>query len=220
MVIGHYAAALAAKAVERRAPLWTFVLAAQLIDIVWAGLTIVGVENFSLDPGLPGSPLVLYHMPWTHSLPGAISWSVAAALLAWRGLKFTPRAALLIGLVVFSHWAGDLLVHRPDLTLWLGGPKVGFGLWNAPVAEQVVEMGLLILASAAWTWRSDASLGKILTFLVVLVGLQLAITVSQAPQDPTALATLSLVIFGLVTGVATLADRGGGQASLPHGRDG
>jgi hypothetical protein len=44
MFVGHYAAALAAKAVEPRAPLWTLIAGAQLIDIGWAGLVMAGVE--------------------------------------------------------------------------------------------------------------------------------------------------------------------------------
>ena len=32
MFVGHYAAALAAKAIEPRAPLWGYVVAAQAID--------------------------------------------------------------------------------------------------------------------------------------------------------------------------------------------
>jgi hypothetical protein len=57
---------------------------------------------------------------------------------------------LFIGLVVFSHWLLDLLVHRPDLLLWPGGPKVGFALWNAPVLEECIEMGLLAVCAAIW----------------------------------------------------------------------
>ena len=106
------------------------------------------------NPSLPGSPLVLYDMPWTHSLPGAFAWSLGGALLARYLLKVPWRAAVFIGLVVFSHWLADLLVHRPDLLLWPEGPKVGLGLWNAPVAEQAVEIGLLAVAGVFWTaWR-------------------------------------------------------------------
>ena len=57
MFFGHYAASLAAKAVEPRAPLWSYVIAAQAIDIGWAALLMAGVEKARIDPSLPGSTL-------------------------------------------------------------------------------------------------------------------------------------------------------------------
>lgn len=176
MFVGHYAAAFAAKTVEPRAPLWTYILGAQLIDVAWGGLVMAGVEKMSLDPSLPGSPLVLEHMPFTHSLPAAVLWGVAAGLACRFLLKLPGRASAFVGIVVFSHWLLDLLVHRPDLELWFGGDKVGFGLWNHPVQEQAVEMGLLGLTAAAWMWsvgkaRRSALPGLI--FIAALIGVQL-----------------------------------------------
>jgi len=153
MFVGHYAAALAAKAVQPKAPLWTYVLGAQLIDVAWGVLVLAGVEKLSFDRALPGSPLVLSYMPFTHSLPAALLWAVAAGLVAALVLKLPRAAALAIGLVVFSHWALDFLVHRADLPLWFGGPKVGLGWWNYPVPEQALEVGLLAVAVSAWSWR-------------------------------------------------------------------
>ena len=36
MFVGHYAAALAAKAAEPRAPLWSYIVASQLVDWGWS----------------------------------------------------------------------------------------------------------------------------------------------------------------------------------------
>ena len=96
MFAGHYAAALAAKAAEPRAPMWTLVAGAQLVDIGWSALIIAGVERGRSDPSLPGSPLVLEHMPWTHSLPAALAWSVIAGLLAKALLRLPMRVAVVI----------------------------------------------------------------------------------------------------------------------------
>lgn len=128
MFVGHYAAAFAAKAIEPKAPMWTLAAAAQLVDIGWSAFIIAGVERASVDPALPGSTLVLEHMPWTHSLPMALAWGVGAALLVKLVLRLPIWASAVVGLTVFSHWLLDLLVHRPDLELWIGGDKVGFGL--------------------------------------------------------------------------------------------
>ncbi|CAN5513886.1 hypothetical protein BH10PSE3_BH10PSE3_38040 [soil metagenome] len=153
MFVGHYAVALAAKAVQPRAPLWTYVLGAQLVDVAWGGLVLAGVETLTFDRDLPGSPLVLSYMPFTHSLPAAVLWAAAAGLVARLVLKLPRAAAIAVGLVVASHWGLDFLVHRPDLPLWFGGPKVGLDWWNHPVPEQALEMGLLALAASAWGWR-------------------------------------------------------------------
>ena len=52
MFAGHYATALAAKAIEPRAPLWTLIAGAQLVDIGWSVLVIAGVERGHIDVAL------------------------------------------------------------------------------------------------------------------------------------------------------------------------
>jgi hypothetical protein len=211
MFVGHYAAAFAAKSVEPRAPLWTYVAAAQLIDIGWGGLILAGVERMHMDPSLPGSALVLEHMPYTHSLPGSLIWSLGAAILARLVLRLPWRAALFIGLTVFSHWLGDLLVHRPDLELWFGGQKVGFALWNHPVPEEALEMGLLAIAGAAWGWRRGAtgrSVLPALLFLGFLVVLQIVALVLPGGGGASGFAMTALAAYLVATFLAWLAERG------------
>jgi len=213
MFVGHYAAALAAKGAEPRAPLWTYVIGAQLIDIGWSGLVMAGVERVSFDPKLPGSALVLEHMPWTHSLPAALIWAVGAALLVRWAMKLPWAAAGMVGLVVFSHWLGDLLVHRPDLELWFGGQKVGFALWNYPVPEQALEMGLLAVGAAWWGWRRGQerrSAWPALVFVGLLMGLQILAMVMPggAVGDPVSMGRTVLLAYLVAGGLAWLADRG------------
>ena len=207
MFVGHYAAALAAKAAQPKAPLWTYVLGAQLVDVAWSGLVLAGVEKLSLDPSLPGSPLVLFHMPYTHSLPGAVVWAVAAGLVASFLLKLPRAAGIAVGLVVLSHWGLDFLVHRPDLLF--GGPKVGLGWWNYPAPEQVVEIGLLGLAAAAWGWRRGlqghggwaAPL-----FVTLLLALQLVNILGPAPTAPGKMALTALAAYAVATLAAWVID--------------
>ena len=45
MFVGHYAAAMAAKAVEPKAPMWTLAAASQLVDIGWSIFIMTGVES-------------------------------------------------------------------------------------------------------------------------------------------------------------------------------
>lgn len=219
MFAGHYAAALAAKAVEPRAPMWTLIAGAQLVDIGWSALIIAGVERGSSDPSLPGSPLVLDYMPWTHSLPGALAWSVAAGLLAKTLLRLPMRVAVLIGLVVFSHWLTDLLVHRPDLLLYPDGPKVGFALWNLPVVEQAVEIGLLGVAGMFWAAqrvRAGLKAWPAAAFLTLLVAVQIiaALMPAEVSDNLTHFGPNALAIYLVLTIVAVFLD--GRRASTPQ----
>jgi hypothetical protein len=211
--VGHYAAAFAAKTIAPKAPLWTLAAAAQLVDIGWSAFIMAGIEHASVDPSLPGSSFVLYDMPWTHSLPGALAWSLGAALLARLLLRTSWNVSALIGAVVFSHWLLDLLVHRPDLALWPGGQAVGLGLWNYPVPEEIVEMGLLAITGALWaasrarhhqaTWSTGL-------FLTLLVALQLVAVLMPGEAGPLGFdnALLILAVYLIVIGGAWLTDRG------------
>lgn len=212
MFVGHYAAALAAKAAEPRAPLWALVGAAQLVDIGWSVLIAAGIERASVDPALPGSTFVLEHMPWTHSLPAALLWSLAAALLA-RAFRLSWRTSAIVGAVVFSHWLLDLLVHRPDLELWPGGEKVGFALWNYPVPEQALEIGLVAVACVFWGAARNADDRRAwpaALFIAFLIALQLVAMLmpAEAGRVAPANAALVLAVYLLVVAAAWLTDRG------------
>ena len=50
MFVGHYAAALAIKAAEPRAPLWTLAAGCQLVDIGWSALVMADIERVRIDP--------------------------------------------------------------------------------------------------------------------------------------------------------------------------
>jgi hypothetical protein len=211
MFVGHYAAAMAAKAIEPKAPMWTLAAASQLVDIGWSAFIITGVEHARVDPSLPGSTLVLYDMPWTHSLPMALVWSVAAALLVKLALRLPLWASATVGLTVFSHWLLDWLVHRPDLALWPDGPVVGLGLWNYPVPEQALEIGLLAVCGAAWA-ASRKELGRMawpaIAFIGFLVVLQIVAMLSPQPAGELGAESgvTILAIYLVVAAVAALTD--------------
>jgi len=216
MFVGHYAAAMAAKAIEPKAPMWTLAAAAQLVDIGWSAFIIAGIERASVDPALPGSALVLEYMPWTHSLPMALAWSVGAALLVKLLLRLPVWASAVVGLTVFSHWLLDWLVHRPDLELWIGGPRVGLALWNYPVPEQALEIGLLAVCGGAWI-ASRKTLGRFawpaIAFIGFLVALQVVAMLSPQPAGPLQAQSgvMILAIYLVVAGLAALTDLRGKQ---------
>jgi len=213
MFVGHYAAALAAEAAEPRAPFWTYVAGCQLLDIGWSSLVMAGVEKVRIDPSLPGSPLDLYYMPYTHSLPAALLWSAAATGVGKWALKLPWAASVVIGAAVFSHWVLDFLVHRPDLEVLPHGPKVGLAFWNHPMPEMVLEMGLVAVAGAAWTarrkdqgrtgWPAAAFI-----LLLVLVQMLSSSLGGSGTTDPVKTGGMALAIYLMITAVAALIDRG------------
>ena len=112
MFVGHYGVGLAIKKSEPGIPLWVLFIAVQFLDVLWAPFVLLGIEKVRIVPGITASsPLDLYYMPFTHSLPGALGWSFLAVLL-YRLLRprDPTRAALLVGAAVFSHWILDLVV--------------------------------------------------------------------------------------------------------------
>jgi len=161
MFLGHYAVGLAAKKVVPKVSLGTLFLAAQLVDLLWPLFLLLGLEHVRIDPGNTAvTPFDFYDYPITHSLIGAILWSVGLGL-AYTFLKKDRRAAAVAGLVVFSHWILDLITHRPDLSLGMGGTTYfGLGLWNSIPATLVAECGLFAAGIIVYT-RTTAAQDRI-----------------------------------------------------------
>jgi hypothetical protein len=184
MFIGHFAPALVAATRPRAAGLGTLFVAAQLVDIGFAALLIPGIEAMRIVPGITAmNPMDLYHMPYTHSLLGALLWGAVFGALVWIA---TRRRAAAIGaiLVVLSHWLLDLLVHIPDLTLVGAPPKLGLGLWNHPLIEMPLEIALTGGALLYYAIRTRAPSGhKRLWVLAALLVLVQAID-WFGPKDP------------------------------------
>jgi hypothetical protein len=158
MFVGHYGVGFAAKRIDRSIPLWVLFIAVQLLDVFWAPFILLGIEKVRIVPGITASnPLDLYYMPYTHSLVAALLWSAGAAIV-YRLLarpRAAGKAALAVALAVFSHWALDFLVHRPDLPLYDNTAKVGLGLWNLPVIAIALEGALLV--GGMWLYFRTAS---------------------------------------------------------------
>ena len=161
MFIGHFAVALAAKRAAPEVSLGTLFLAAQLADLVWPTLVLLGVEAFTVRPGITAvTPLEFTRYPYSHSLMGMAVWGAGLGLTYHAFRRRVPAAFLLFG-VVLSHWVLDFVTHRPDLPLTLtGAQRYGLGLWHSRVATLAVE-GLLF-AACVWLYaRSTRPLDRV-----------------------------------------------------------
>lgn len=160
MFIGHFAMGLAAKKADPQPSLGTYFLAAQLLDLIWPLFLLAGIETVAIDPGNTAfTPLNFTSYPYSHSLQAAIVWG---ALLGgtYFLLKRSARPALLLGLLVVSHWVLDFITHRPDLPLGLNeATKVGLGLWNQKAWTIAVELLLLGISAYLYT-RSTRPLNR------------------------------------------------------------
>ncbi len=203
MLVGHYAAAYTAKAIEPRLPFWLLFLAAQAVDIMLNVLVFVGVEKLSLDFTLPSNPLVIEYVPFTHSLLGNLCWAVVAFALL-RLLKMDRRLALIVALTVLSHWFLDVMIHRHDMTLWGNEPKLGTELWNHPLLANALE--LIVLACSLWFFQfrnSDLRQGVVaLQLAAVLVIVQLYAIFSPPPPNVSAMMASLLMTYMVLAGLA------------------
>ena len=143
MFLGHYAVAFAAKRAAPATSLGTLFLASVFVDLLWPLLLLAGVERARIAPGIRGlSPLVFEHYPVSHSLLMVCVWALLAGG-AYYAVAREWRGVAIVALLVVSHWLLDAVAHRADLALVPGGAaRVGFGLWNAPLASVVAELGL------------------------------------------------------------------------------
>ena len=214
MFVGHYAPALALKAVRKSPSLAAGFLAVQLLDIGFFPLSYFGIEKWAANPALQGfMPVDLYFMPYTHSLVGAAGWALAAgiatALLTPKGSKLV--ASVIIGALVLSHWFLDLIVHRHDLPL-LGGAehKLGYGLWDQPLLEMPLELGLLLAGFAVYlgVTRARGAVGNVAPWIVlaILFVVQGINWFTPPASDPATFSAMGLAAYFSMAGLALWLD--------------
>jgi len=220
MLLGHYSSAFAAKALVPRVPLWSVLLAAQLVDIFWVLLVLGGVEHVRLVSDLPSNPLDLYDMPYTHSLVATVAWSLLAFAAARRALGLERLAASAVAAVVASHWLLDLVVHRPDLPIGFG-VKVGLAMWNYPVPAYLLEI-VLIVASAVLAVRANTLAGRALTRWVALTGglvlLQTGASFGPFPSSLPAMILPAFLVYLLIPCLGAFVERWGGAEGRAEAR--
>jgi hypothetical protein len=199
---------LAAKAAKNSIPLWILFIAVQLLDVFWSIFVLLGIEKVRIAPGITATnPLDLYYMPYTHSLLGAMLWSIAAGAAYYVFRKAEGwSAGAIVGAAVLSHWALDWLVHRPDLPLYDNSFKVGLGLWNYPAFAFVLEIAVLFGGMTLYmkTTKPVARGGRfgVLIFGFVMLAVQAYVFFGPPPTSDKAAATTALVSYLAFAGIA------------------
>ena len=176
MFLGHFGVAFGAKRYAPTVGLGSLFLAAQFVDLLWPVLLLAGMERVAIVPGITAAtPLDFQSYPISHSLAAVIGWAFLLGAVHYAMFR-SRRAAIVIGILVASHWVLDFVVHRPDLPLAPGSDlRVGLGLWNSVPATVAIEVTLL--GVGAWLYaratRSRDRIGRwafagLVAFLVVI----------------------------------------------------
>ena len=161
MFIGHFGVGFGAKSIAPRVSLGILFLAAQFLDLLWPTLLLLGLEQVRIVPGATAvTPLLFVYYPISHSLLAVLGWAILVGGLHF-GLKRETKSALVLGMLVVSHWLLDVIVHQPDLPLYPGSAvRLGLDVWSSLPLTLLVEGSLF--AAGAWlyaraTVAADAS---------------------------------------------------------------
>jgi membrane-bound metal-dependent hydrolase YbcI (DUF457 family) len=113
MFIGHFAVAFAVKRAAPRTSLGVTFAAAQLVDMLWPIFLLLGWEQVRIEPNVnPFLTLDFTSYPWTHSLVMGLVWGALFGGLYFAATKY-KRGAIVVALLVPSHWVLDAVVHQP-----------------------------------------------------------------------------------------------------------
>ncbi len=203
MFIGHFAVAMAAKKFDRSTSLGVLFIAAQWLDLIWPLFLILGIEKADIDPDPHAVfPLIFTDYPYSHSLLAALLWAPILAVIYLMFKKYA-KGAIVICLLVISHWALDLFVHIPDLPLTpFTEDKVGLGLWNYKYIELIVELlmfyigiRMFLSVTVAKNKSGKISFALLVVFLLIV---HLANTFGPPPEDIEPVALLGLAQWLLV----------------------
>lgn len=199
MFIGHHAVGFGSKKYAPKTSLLLLMGAPMLLDLLWPIFLLLGIEHVRIQPGATRlTPLDFYDYPWSHSLLMAAVWSIVGGGIYFAVTRY-GRGALVIGIGVISHWVLDFLTHRADLPLWPGGPNVGLGLWNLPVAaitSEAVLFGIGVSVYRQETKPRDA-IGTIsfAIFTILLVVIFIANIAGPPPPNVKTLVWMALSLW-------------------------
>lgn len=155
MYAGHFAAALAMKATEPRAPTWAVLLGTGFLDVLFGVFVMLGIERVTVTPHVsPGFSLDF--IDWSHSLVMSLIWALVYSLPFWRR---GTAVAVTLAFAVFSHFLLDLPMHPADMALWPhSSAHLGIGLWKRlPTGWWWIELVVIAAGCTYYVLRARRS---------------------------------------------------------------
>lgn len=211
MGVGHVALALSAsKAVPRLNVGW-LVMAALLSDFLLGIFATLGLEHSTIPKNFASRHYLLFTFPYSHGLLPLIVWATIFGFLISRFYRLdVRRVAMVVALVVLSHFLLDGIVHVSGLPIaGENSPKFGLGLWNHMPLELTIEI-LMAFAGIAIYWTLSgvrrSSLGRygIAIFVLLVTALTWTQLLAVTPPEPRPL-TISWIfgpiVFSLIAWV-------------------
>ena len=211
MFIGHFALGFAAKRIAPRTSLGTLLAAPELADILFPLFVVLGWEKVAFTSAAsPFLSITLDQYPISHSLVALIAWGIAFALL-YRWRTGYGRGAVVVALLVVSHWALDFVTHRPDMPLYPGGPRLGLELWASVPGTLIVE-GLLFVAGVAIYARATQARDAVGRWafrglVLLLLALYVASLFSPPPPPGNEFAVVGLILTVVFVALGVWVDR-------------
>jgi hypothetical protein len=211
MFLGHFGLAYAAKRAAPETSLGSLFFAAQFADLIWPFLLLSGFEKVDIvHDATPLLDLDFVSYPYSHSLGTLALFGVllgSAHFLVRRRL----RDAVILALLVPSHWLLDLVVHVPDLPLYPGAStRFGFGVWQSLPLSLAIEFvafgGGIALYVAATRARDGIGRWGTWSLAAFILIAYLGSLVGGAPPDARTLAYSALIMW-LLLPWAAWADR-------------
>jgi membrane-bound metal-dependent hydrolase YbcI (DUF457 family) len=200
MFIGHFAVGFALKRAAPETNLGWLIAAPIFLDMIWPIFVLTGVERVEIDPGNTAfTPLNFVSYPYSHSLAGALVWSVLFAIV-YLAFGRSRHGAVAVAVGVFSHWVLDVATHRADMPLYPGSSQfVGLGLWNSIPATIIVESLMLVIG--VWIYarmtRAKDKIGSISfwAYVALLAVLYVEASFGDPPPSVTVMAWVSLTVW-------------------------
>lgn len=137
-LFAHFGIGLMAKRLSPETNVWGLMVAAMVPDIL-AVLII-----FIIPPGINPTP-------WTHGLMMDLIWALVAGIITFL-ITHKKKTAILIAILVFSHWVLDfigwpLLAVMPDINtgvpiLFDMNLTAGLGLYKTLAGALIFEIGV------------------------------------------------------------------------------
>ncbi len=213
MLLGHYAAGLAAKKIAPKTNLGLLVLAGVFLDLIWPLFLSLRLESVVIAPGTTAmTPLFFLHYPWSHSLIMSVVWGLGLGGLYFALTRYKV-GAIVLGLLVVSHWFLDAPMHQPDLPVvpW-SETMVGFALWNSVPLSFLIEYGLfacgVYLYASTTKARTRFGHWGLIAFAALGVLVYVANFFGPPPPNVTALIIGACALQGLFILLAMWTDRG------------
>jgi hypothetical protein len=201
MFTGHLAVGLIGKRIEPGISLGTLTLAVMLADLIVYPLLIGGVESINALP-VGSNRIVGENIAYSHSLLMDGVWAtLVAAAYYWR--RRYPRGAWILFAAVLSHWALDVISHRPDMPIAPGTSwRFGLGLWNSFPAAVAIEGGFWLIAIILYVRSSRAKtwVGVYVFWLGIALSTLLWLGNIRADMDPNPIraGTGGLIVFSII----------------------